>query len=250
MRSMDPERWQRIKDLCNEALAIDVAGRDAFLDEACGGDVALRAEVRSILSCAPQAEGFLETPATHPLSFRAEQGVAASTPPGADPTAHDLVGQRILHYDIVEKVGEGGMGVVYRAEDTRLAVNAAASFALLLHVHRNGEVGSPRVTGSTSASNAARRPGCASSIAGRPAPARRRRPAGAPPSANSRRPLRIVVRDKPVADETTASPPYPMATDSAAAHTRRARSFINGDNAAYFATSVASSSMFRFNDHC
>lgn len=87
------------------------------------------------------------------------------------------------------------------------AVNAAASFALLLHVQRNGEVGSRRITGSTSASSAALSPGCAVSILGRPAPGRRSRPAGAPPSANSRRPLRIVVRDKPVADDTTASPP-------------------------------------------
>jgi len=130
------------------------------------------------------------------------------------------------------------------------AVNAAASFALLLHVQRNGDVGSPRVTGSTSASRAARSPGCTVSMAGRPAPDRRRRPAGGPPWANWRRSLRIVLRYKPVADETTASPPYPIATDSAAAHRRRARSFNSEDNAAYFATRVASRSVSRINDHC
>jgi hypothetical protein len=59
-----------------------------------------------------------------------------------------------------------------------------------------------------------------------------------------------VLRDKPVADETTASPPNPIATDSAAAHKRRARSFTSDDNAAYFATSVASRSVSRLNDHC
>ena len=63
-------------------------------------------------------------------------------------------------------------------------------------------------------------------------------------------PLLIVVRDNPVADDTTASPPYPMAADSAAAHKRRARSFKSGDSAAYFATSVASRSVSRLNDHC
>jgi hypothetical protein len=74
--------------------------------------------------------------------------------------------------------------------------------------------------------------------------------AGAPPSVNSRRPRRIVVGDKPVADETSASPPYPIATDSAAAHKRRARSFNSDDKAAYLATSVASRSVSRLNDHC
>ena len=63
-------------------------------------------------------------------------------------------------------------------------------------------------------------------------------------------PVRIVVRDKPVADDTTASPPFLIATDSAAAHNRHARSFKSGDNAAYLATSVASRSVSRLNDHC
>ena len=60
----------------------------------------------------------------------------------------------------------------------------------------------------------------------------------------------MVLRDKPVADETTASPPYPIATDSAAAHKRRARSFNSGDNTAYFPTIVASRSVSRLNESC
>jgi hypothetical protein len=73
---------------------------------------------------------------------------------------------------------------------------------------------------------------------------------GRPAVDQLRRPIVIVVRDKPVADDTTASPPYPIAADSAAAHRRRARSFKNGDSVAYFATSVASRSVSRLNDHC
>ena len=87
------------------------------------------------------------------------------------------------------------------------SLNAAASFARLLHVHRSGDVGSPRVNGSTSASRAARTPGWSCSIPGRPAPGARMRLVGGSPRAISRRPLRIVSRAKPVADDTSASPP-------------------------------------------
>ena len=50
----------------------------------------------------------------------------------------------------------------------------------------------------------------------------------------------MVLRANPVAAETTASPPKPMATDSAAAHSRRVRSFSRGAITTYLATSVAS----------
>ena len=57
-----------------------------------------------------------------------------------------------------------------------MAVSSAASFAVDLVVHRNGDSGSPRETGSTNASSAATRSGSVTAIAGRPAPGRRTRP--------------------------------------------------------------------------
>ena len=84
------------------------------------------------------------------------------------------------------------------------------------------------------------------SRSGRPAPGRRTRPGAAPfPTANSRRPFRIVSGASPVAADTNASPPYPMAIDSAAAQRRRARSLSTGAITTNFATIVASRSSSR-----
>ena len=93
------------------------------------------------------------------------------------------------------------------------------------------------------------RPGCVCSMSGRPAPGRRIRSVAVRPCANSRRPSRRVLRANPVAAETTASPPKPTATDSAAAHSRRVRSFSRGAITTYLATSVASRTVSRCTVH-
>jgi eukaryotic-like serine/threonine-protein kinase len=102
-RAMTPERWQQVKHVLQQALEISPPQRAAFLGEVCGTDEPLRLEVESLLADEHAgAEGFLETPLWTSAVF--ESALADS-----------WVGRRIGAYQIVDLVGEGGMGSVYRA---------------------------------------------------------------------------------------------------------------------------------------
>jgi serine/threonine protein kinase len=114
---MTGERWQEIRTVLEAAQPMDSEKRRAYLDQACASDQSLRREVESLLAADQQAQtGFLESP---PLARKLEKGeflekpwVSASI---AEEETQSWVGRRIGPYKVLEIIGEGGMGSVYRA---------------------------------------------------------------------------------------------------------------------------------------
>src|SRR6185312_12452117 len=109
------------------------------------------------------------------------------------------------------------------------------STCVLLHVHRSGDSGSPRVTGSTSFSSAGHTSGCSTSYGLLPVLCRTlTTSSGRAPARTSSRPFLTVLMPMLVARATAATPPYPIASASAPAHNRRARSSMVGFNRRHF----------------
>ena len=114
---MTRDRWHTAERLYHAAREMDPAGRARYLAEACAGDESLLREVESLLAEDSRVSGFMEGRAVDGLAHElASEGEQADS----SVLEQDLTGRMLSHYRVLGRVAAGGMGVVYKAHDTRL----------------------------------------------------------------------------------------------------------------------------------
>src|SRR5271163_2855379 len=108
---MQAERWRVVEQLYHAALEQEEDQRSAFLERSCAGDQALRIEVESLIAYARQTGRIIDKPAMGLVAGVIAEDLRLE---GGNKT-DKMIGARIAQYRIVEKLGAGGMGDVYRA---------------------------------------------------------------------------------------------------------------------------------------
>jgi len=114
---MSTDRWRRVQDVFAAAAECDPSERARLLDDQCGGDAELREEVESLLT-SHDGPGPIDRLAT----------AIAPAATWARTQVSGWEGRRVGQYRVLDVVATGGMGIVYKAHDERLARNVALKF--------------------------------------------------------------------------------------------------------------------------
>jgi serine/threonine protein kinase len=108
--------WENLKEIFHSAVMLPAFERAAYLDQVCAGDLSLRRRVEELLQSHEEIGNFVDAPAFKAAAEMLIEGVGLKA------------GSRVAHYTILSLLGEGGMGRVYLAEDTKLHRKVSLKF--------------------------------------------------------------------------------------------------------------------------